>query len=321
MANYNPKMLSMFGQSASIFGVALPEIAKRNDKVVVLSADMSTPAGLDKFKSKFPDRFYNLGIAEQNMIGTAAGLSSEGYIPVCVAQACFLSMRDYEQIRQFCGYMGKKAILIGLSSGFSLSYFGQTHYAIEDIALMRTIPDMTIMAPSDALEAVKDFEEALDLNGPVYIRLFGSTGIPTIYDSKSEFKPGKGNILRQGSDLQIIATGSMVKTALDIADALEDRGISTSIVDMNTIKPLDEGIINQNAKLIVSLEEHLSSCGLGAVIANFLSSQQGSPRLLKIGVDNYSSVIGDYNFMLRNSGLSKEQIVEKILDTSINSEP
>lgn len=314
MASYNPKMLSMFGQSASVFGMALPRIAKENDKIVVLSADMSTPAGVDKFKSLYPDRFYNLGIAEQNMIGTAAGLSNEGFIPVCVAQACFLSMRDYEQIRQFCGYMGKKIILVGLAAGFSLSFFGQTHYAIEDIALMNTIPNMNVIAPCDGVEAVEAFKKALDIKGPVYLRLFGGTGIPAIYDDKKEFTIGKANIIRQGHDVQLIATGSMVKTALDVADNLEDKGISSSVVDMFTIKPFDEAAVDLSSRLIVSLEEHLVSCGLGSSIANFLASKTNHPRLLKIGISNYSTSVGDYNYMLRENGLLQEQITERIIN-------
>lgn len=312
MVKYNPKMMAMFGQSASIFGMALLEIAKDKTNIIALSADMSTTAGLDKFKAAFPDRFYNFGIAEQNMVGAAAGLASEGFLPVCTAQSCFLSMRDFEQVRQYCGYMGKKIIFVGLHSGFSLAFLGKTHFALEDIALMRSVPGMTVYAPCDAMEAVKAFEAAIDNDGPSYIRLFGGTGSSSVYTSDFGYKTGEANVLREGSDVQIIAAGSMVSVALSAADVLQSDGIQASVIDMHTIKPLDENAIDLNAKLIVTLEEHFLTGGVGSAVADVLACRSNHPRLLKLGVKNLDFRIGDYNYLLSKAGLTKEQVAEGI---------
>lgn len=315
MSENNPKLLSMFGQAASIFAVALPKVIEFHPNIIALSADMSTAAGLDKFKATHPENFYNLGIAEQNMIGVAAGLSVEGFLPVCTAQACFLSMRDFEQIRQYCGYMQKRMILVGLLAGFSLSFFGKTHFALEDIALMRTIPGMTILSPCDALEAKKAFETALEMDGPVYIRLFGGTGVPVVYENDFDFNVGKTSELRAGSDVQIIATGSMVSSALKVADLLKEKSISASVIDMYTLKPLDKNVISSDAKLIVTIEEHNIVGGLGSAIAEELSTRTQHPALLRFGVKDFNFKIGDYNYLLEENGLMPEQIANKILQS------
>ena len=151
----NFKLMSMAGQGGSAFGLALIELMKERTDLMVLSSDMSTPAGLDKFKAAYPDHFMNMGIAEQNMIGTAAGLTEEGYKCACVAQACFISMRSFEQVRQYCGYMQLPLVIIGIGSGVSLQYMGNTHYAIEDLAIMRVLPGVEVLSPADAGEAVQ----------------------------------------------------------------------------------------------------------------------------------------------------------------------
>ena len=171
----NINFLSMAGQGGSAFGVGLMSLIQEHPEIMVLSSDMSSPAGLDKFKASYPDHFMNVGIAEQNMIGIAAGLSNEGFRPICVAQASFISMRSFEQIRQYCGYMKLPLVIVGIGSGLSLQYMGNTHYAIEDIALMQSIPGMTVVAPCDSLEAMKALEAAVIDNHSVYLRFFGGT--------------------------------------------------------------------------------------------------------------------------------------------------
>ena len=205
-----------------MFGIVLPEILKERNDIKVLSADMSTPAGLDKVKKEFPRNYINVGIAEQNLIGMASGLSDEGHKCICEAQACFLSMRCFEQVRQFCGYMGIPLILTGYGSGFSLTFMGNTHYALEDIALMRTIPEMVILSPADSLEAAQAFESALNLDKPVYIRMFGGTGVPSVLPEDYKFELGKASLLRDGKDVNIVATGAMVKQALDASRILDE---------------------------------------------------------------------------------------------------
>ena len=181
MNKFNSRAYCRLGQSGSVFGMELMEQAQ-NYNFKVLSSDMSVVAGLDRFKREYPQNFYNVGIAEQNLLGVAAGLDSEGYKTIAVAQACFISMRSFEQVRQYLGYMGGKVMCVGINSGFSLTFFGNTHYAIEDIALMRSIPNMTILSPADAGEAVKAFETALKVDGPVYLRLSGSLMTPIVYN-------------------------------------------------------------------------------------------------------------------------------------------
>lgn len=310
--NLSAKVLSSFGQGGSAFGITLLNLMKEQDNIMVLSADMSTPAGLDKFKSTHANHFLNLGIAEQNMIGVGAGLTDEGYKVISVAQACFISMRCFEPVRQFLGYMHSKQILIGIGSGFSLTFMGNTHYALEDIALMKTIPDMTVIAPSDAMQAMKALEAAVHKDGPVYIRLHGGTSLPIVYEADFKFEIGKAINLRSGKDLQIVATGSMVSIALKVAEQLAEEGISTSVVDMHTIKPLDKEVLDMNTPVIVSLEEHRIVGGLGDSVGSYLSQYTSHPKLLKIGVEDKFSVIGDYPYLMDENGLSCSKIVERI---------
>ena len=306
MENYNAKLMAMVGQSASIFGMALLELASLRDDIIVLAADQSTPAGLDKFKATYPDRFYNVGIAEQNMIGIAAGLADEGYLPICVAQSCFLSMRAFEQIRQYVGYMQKPILFVGLFSGFSTTFMGNTHYSQEDIALMRTIPGMQVLSPADGMEAVKCFEAAVENREPAYIRLWGKTGSPILYESDYKYEIGKAVLLREGKDIQLVATGSMVVQALEVAKLLSEIGIESDVIDMHTVKPIDTSLLNSN-KQIYSIEEHSVIGGLGDAL------RESGFRIHKIGIEDRFSNVGDYNYLLEQNNLSKEKIKETIL--------
>ena len=310
----NFKLMSMAGQGGSVFGISLIELMNQRSDLIVLSSDLSTPAGLDKFKTAFPDHFMNMGIAEQNMIGTAAGLAEEGYKPICVAQACFITMRSFEQVRQFCGYMQIPMVIVGIGSGVSLQYMGNTHYAIEDLALMRTIPGMEVIAPCDSYEAVKAFEYAVNSNHPVYIRLFGGTAIPTVFNEEVEFDGAKAIKLRNGADVQIIATGSMVGNALKVAEELATEGIETSVVDMHTVKPVDKEAIELDKKLIVTLEEHNIIGGLGSAFADVLSQQTEHPKFLKLGIDDRFVPVGSYKYLLQQCGLDIESIKKTIID-------
>lgn len=312
----NVKLLSMAGQGGSAFGITLMELMKERDDIMVLSADMSTPAGLDKFKAAYPDHFMNVGIAEQNMIGIAAGLADEGYKVICVAQACFITMRCFEQIRQYAGYMGIPMILVGIGSGLSLQYMGNTHYALEDIALMRTIPNMTVMAPCDALEASKVLESAVNSNGASYIRFFGGTGIPAVYQTDIDFDQSKSISLREGKDVAIFACGSMVKQALQTANLLFEQGIDCEVIDVHTIKPFDGSILDKckEKKLVVTLEEHRLTGGLASVISDCLKERNISTELLKLGVDDCFPLPGSYTYMLEQCKLSIEEVSKSIIN-------
>ena len=310
----NVKLLSMAGQGGCAFGVGLMNLIQEHQEIIVLSSDMSTPAGLDKFKSAYPEHFMNVGIAEQNMIGIAAGLANEGYKPLCVAQACFITMRCFEQVRQYCGYMGLPIVLIGIGSGLSLQYMGNTHYAIEDMALMQTIPGMTVTAPCDSLEAMKALEAAVIYDRPVYIRLYGGTGIPAVYQEDYGFEMGKAVSLRNGEDIQIRATGSMVGNAIKVAEELCQEGISASVMNMHTIKPLDESAIDLQKKLIVTIEEHNVIGGLGSAVENVISTLSNKPKLLKTGVQDCFMPVGGYNYLLEQAGLNMEKIKSNIIE-------
>lgn len=309
----NFKLMSMAGQGGSVFGISLIELMNQRSDLIVLSSDMSTPAGLDKFKTAFPDHFMNMGIAEQNMIGTAAGLAEEGYKPICVAQACFITMRSFEQVRQYCGYMQIPMVIVGIGSGVSLQYMGNTHYAIEDLAVMRTIPGMEVIAPCDSYEAVMAFEYAVNSEHPVYIRLFGGTAIPTVFNEEKTFVCGKSIKMREGGDIQIVATGSMVGNALKVAEVLAAEGVEASVVDMHTIKPLDAAAIEYDKKLIVTIEEHSVIGGLGSAVAEVLSQHTTHPKLLKLGVNDRYLPVGSYKYLLQQCGLDIETIKNEII--------
>lgn len=312
---FNARIYSKLGQSGSIFGLSLIDQVK-NYSIKVLSADMSSPAGIDRFKTMYPDDFYNVGIAEQNLIGIAAGLASEGFKSIATAQAAFISMRSFEQVRQFMGYMQNNMIVIGISSGFALTFFGNTHYALEDLNLMRGVPNIIVLSPADAGEAVKAFEAALEINLPVYIRLTGSLNNPIVYKEDFNFKIGNANIIREGCDIALIGTGSMVHMAIKAAELLKQKeDISTTVIDMNTLKPLDTMILDKikNHKLIVTVEEHSIIGGLGTAVLEYISENEGYPELLRLGVKDKFSSVGDYQYLLGENRLLPEQIAEDIL--------
>lgn len=311
----NSRVYSKLGQSGASFGVGLFEALKSSPELIVLSADMSTTAGLDRFKTMYPDQFYNVGIAEQNLIGIAAGMSSEGKKVIVTAQAAFVSMRSCEQVRQYMGYMHSNIIAVGIGAGFSLTFFGNTHYAIEDISIMRSIPGMTVLSPSDAGQAAKALVAAIELNAPVYIRFTGTLNCPIVYHDDYKLEVGKAIQVKTGTDITIIATGSMVYNSLKAAEVLEKEGLSVQVIDMHTIKPLDIDILKKcrESKFYVSVEEHNIVGGLGTAISEFISSQNNFPSLLRLGVMDSFSHPGDYDFLLKQNRLQPEQIAEDIM--------
>lgn len=300
------KQMAMFGQAPSLFGLCLPKLIETHPEIIVLTADQAYPAGLDSFRAKYPDHFMNVGIAEQNMIGVASGIAETGRRPVCVAQACFITMRAFEPVRQFCGYMGISLILVGISSGFGLTLMGNTHYALEDIALMRTVPGMTVVCPANPLEAVEAFEKALVSDGPVYIRLNG------FKETQLPMDKGEGPVLHKGDDVNIITTGSMVANALKAAEILQEQGIGARVFNATTVAPLREEAFESNARLTVTVEEHRLVGGLGDAVAARIAENGSETRLLKIGVSTAYPHPGSYRYLLEQSGLLPEQIADRI---------
>jgi len=313
----NARMYSKLGQRGS-FALTLEEIAAQDDELMVMTADLTTLTGLTRFKEKFPDKLLNIGIAEQNMIGIAAGMAKEGKTVFATTYSNFLAMRSYEQIRIHLGYMNFNVKVVGSGSGLAMGMSGNTHYGIEDIALMRAIPGLVVVSPADGGETMKAVKEAAKYPGPVYIRLSGSMNAPIVYPEKYPFELGKSILLRKGTDVSIIATGTMVHESLMAANLLQENGVSASVIDMHTIKPLDKIAINdacRDVKLIVTVEEHSVIGGLGGAVAEYLCAMPSVPRQLIIGIPDVFQKVGDYQYLLEQNGLTGSQIAEKIMDT------
>ena len=306
---------SMLGQRGSIFGQAVLEAAQEDEKFMLLTADLATLSGMTKYIDKYPNQFYNIGIAEQNMIGIAAGLAAEGFHPCATTYATFITMRSCEQIRHFCGYMKEKIIVVGSGAGLSQGFAGNTHYTIEDLAVMRSIPNITIMSPADGASAVKQFELARKAEGAVYMRLTGNLNCPMVYKEETNFEIGKANLLKEGKDVAIYAVGTMVSTAMKAAALLEEKGVSATVYDMFTVKPIDSEAVKsaKKYKLAVTIEEHNKMGGLGAAVAEVMTEQTGMPRLLRCGIHDSFDLACDYDGLLAQNRLTPELLVEDIV--------
>lgn len=309
----NIKLWSKMGSRAVFGGVAAPELAAENANILFLAADVATSAGLARLQAASPEKVLNTGIAEQNMIGLAAGLASQGFLPFAMSFAPFATMRCADQIRLCMGYMGKNIKVVGLASGLAMGINGPTHLGYEDIAIMRAIPGIALLSPADSTETVKATLAAAAWEGPLYLRLSGGLNNPIVYDSDYNFQIGKAIRLRDGGDVAIIATGTMVAASLKAAELLAGDGIQASVTDMHTIRPLDtDAILNGvGAKLVVTIEEHSASGGLGGAVAEFLSGIGGSPKLLRLGLNSYPAA-ASYEYLLESCGLTPKQIAESI---------
>lgn len=303
--------------SCGAFGVAALELPEINDKSVVLTADLCTFSGLDRFKAKYPDRLYNVGIAEQNMVGIAAGMAKEGFVPFATTYATFASMRCADQIKVSMGYMKLPVKLVGMTAGYSVGILGATHIAVEDIAVMRSIPNVTILSPADCTATIKAVYAAAGTDTPVYLRLSGTMNNPVVYKEDFDFEIGKAITLREGTDIAVIATGTMVYNSLKAAEKLTETGVSVKVVDMHTITPLDEEAVKSacSAKLIVTVEEHSVYGGLGGAVAEALSLERNKPPHLIIGVSGDYPHAASYPYLLEQAGLTADQIALKIQKT------
>ena len=312
----NIKIWSTIGARATL-GIAALELAKEIDNLMVLTCDVSTSAGLDRFRKTYPEKYLDLGIAEQNMIGVAAGLASENFNVITTTFAPFQTMRCCEQIKVNLGYMEQKICMVGIASGLALGTLGYTHCCIEDVGILRSIPGITIISPADSLETVKALEAAVKSETPSYLRLTGSSNNPIIYNKNYEFKIGKSITLREGKDITIFCAGAMVHKSLEVAKILESKNISTKVVNMHTIKPIDKMAIEEacNSKLIVSVEEHNIIGGLGSAIAEYKSSLKKSPKQLFLGIKDTYSKGGNYKFLQEKHRLTSNQIVKDILNS------
>lgn len=314
LTKQNIRIYSLLGSHRTFGQIAL-DFPKIDDKIIVMVADQCSPAGLEYFNTQYASHYYNVGIAEQNMIGIAAGLAKEGFKPFVTAQATFATTRCYDQIKINMGYMNFGIKLVGLSSGLAIGQYGATHMSIEDIALTRAIPNMVILSPADCTETAKALLMAAKDNRPTYIRLSGWMNNPIVYKEDYDFEIGKAITLKEGVDIAVIATGTMVYNSLKAAKILEGQGISVKVVDMHTIKPLDiETVLAcSRTKLLVTVEEHSVIGGLGSAVAEVLSLQKEKSQQLIIGIADHYVKQGEYNYLVDNVGLSSEKIADKIL--------
>ena len=318
MIAFNPmnvRIWSMLG-SCGAFGQAALELPEVDDRVVVLTSDLCVFSGLERFKGKFPDRLYNVGIAEQNMVGVAAGFAREGFIPFATTYAAFASMRCADQVKVNMGYMGLPVKLVGLTAGFAVGALGATHMSLEDVSVMRAIPNVTVLSPADCTATVKAVMAAATCPGPVYLRLSGPMPNPIVYKGECPFEVGKANVLRDGTDVTVIATGSMVYQALKAAELLEGDGVSAEVVDMHTIQPLDVEAVSRAAgrKLIVTVEEHSVVGGLGSAVAEQLARLPRHPRLVRVGHEGRYPLAGSYADLIRSDGLDAEGIRGRVVE-------
>lgn len=293
------------------YGEAVIEAAENNPNVIVLSADSSSGSGLGSFPGKFPDRHFEFGIMEQGVIGFASGLATTGKIPVFAAIAPFVTARPYEMFRNDLGYMNQNVKVVGRCCGLTYDTLGATHHSIDDVAIIRTIPGVTIINPGDPVTIKKGVHAMIDHVGPCYMKI-GSPKMPVLYPDDVEFVLGKGIVMQDGKDVTLIGTGTVLSKAVDATRLLEKEGISVRLIDMHTVKPLDRDLILKAAKetgRIVTIEEHFVAGGLGSAIAEILS-QEFPVKMKMIGISDKYASNGPYEDLLAQHGLQGHQIAE-----------
>ncbi len=296
------------------YGKALVELGAQYPNLVVLDADLAAATKTSMFQQAYPDRHIDCGIAESNMVGIAAGLATAGKIPFVSSFAMFAAGRAFEQVRNSVGYP-RLNVKIGAShAGITVGEDGASHQCNEDIALMRAIPDMVVVCPSDALEAAEATKAAVAYDGPMYLR-FGRSPVPIINDRPDyKFELGKGVVLKEGDDLTIVATGICVESALSAAEKLKADGINAKVINIHTIKPLDEDLIIAAAKetgRVVTVEEHSVIGGLGSAVCDVLS-EKAPTRVLKIGINDVFGESGSAQILVEKYGLDGKGVYAKI---------
>ena len=300
------------------YGNALAELGAEHKDVVVLDADLAAATKTGVFKKAFPERFIDCGIAESNMMGVAAGLATTGLVPFASSFAMFAAGRAFEQVRNSIGYPHLNVKIGATHAGISVGEDGATHQCNEDIALMRTIPGMVVLSPADDVEAKAAVKAAYEHQGPVYMR-FGRLAVPVINDRPDyKFELGKGVVLREGKDLTIIATGLPVSNCLEAAEKLAADGIDAKVINIHTIKPLDEELVVAAAKetgKVVTVEEHSVIGGLGSAVCDVLA-EKAPTKVLKIGVNDTFGESGPAVELIRKYGLDTDSIYEKIKEFS-----
>lgn len=294
------------------YGDTLVELGRTNPDVVVLEADLSKSTKTEAFSKAFPERFFNIGIAEANMMGIAAGFASCGKIPFASSFAIFCTGRAWEQIRNTIAFSGLGVKMVGTHGGVSVGADGCSHQAIEDFALMRAIPGMTVIAPCDGPEARRAVLAVAEAAGPAYLRM-GRAKVPTITSEDAPFEIGKGIVMRDGKDVTLVACGAMVSSALEAADALSGKGIDAAVIDMHTIKPIDADLLREYAEktgAVVTAEQHVLQGGFGSAVAEALVQEVCVP-IEMVGLDNTFGQSGDPDVLFTYYHLTATDIAKK----------
>lgn len=296
------------------YGKALAELASLNENVVVLDADLSKSTKTADFKAVCPERFFNMGIAEGNMMGVAAGLSTCGKVPFVSTFAMFAAGRAFEQIRNSICYPKLNVKVCATHAGLTVGEDGASHQTVEDISLMRSIPNMVVISPADAVETEAAIKAIAEYNGPCYVRL-GRAAVNVINDANTyKFEIGKGVVLSEGADITIVATGIMVDTALEAKEILAKEGIAAKVINIHTIKPIDSNLLIEAAKetgAIVTVEEHSVIGGLGSAVSEVISETYPTP-VLKVGVKDVFGESGKPEELLKGYGLTSDEVVKKV---------
>lgn len=304
----NARSWSRFGARAT-YGAAMLALAGEHPNVYAASADLVSSSGLERFARSYPERVVNTGISEQNLIGVAAGMAKEGAVVFASSFAPFISLRAGEPLRMNLGYMQMNVKAVALGSGVSMAHLGNSHYGLEDMAVMRAIPGLTVLCPADGAEIHQAVFAAAAHQGPVYLRLTGAAPLPVVYQEDYSFEIGKAITLRRDAlqpDIALIACGSMVYHALEAAALLAEQGKTCAVVNMHTVKPLDTGAIDDllGAKQLVTVEEHSAVGGLGAAVAEYLAPLPQRPPHTLLGLPDTFGKSGSYEWLLERYGLT-----------------
>ena len=297
------------------YGVMLNELANDHDDLVSFAADVVNSANLGDFAKQHPDRAFNAGISEQNMIAMAAGLAREGANVFVTSFAPFVSLRVYEAIRTIVCYMDLNVKIAALSSGFSLGVQGASHYALEDIAIMRAIPNLLVLSPADTTEMAKMMEYLATYDGPAYLRLTGLPGSAGVYKADYEYDVGGLSVMREGEDVGIIATGTLVNESIRAARLLSRSGINAGVINLSTLNPVNAEAIAaacRRYKLVLTVEEHSIVGGIGSIVSEALAATDSHPRLVRLGTTDSNQIAGNYAFMMEKNGLTAKAIAERI---------
>jgi transketolase len=308
-------MINELKDPRKTFGEAVIEAAETNQNIVVLSADSSSGSGLGDFRKKFPERHFEFGIMEQGVTGFASGLATTGKIPVFAAIAPFVTARNFEMFRNDLGYMNQNVKIVGRSAGLTYDQLGSTHHSIDDVAIIRTIPGVTVINPGDPVTIKKAVRAMIKHVGPCYMKI-GSPPMPVLYEEDVDFTLGKGIVLNEGHDVTLIGTGTVLSKAVAASKLLEEAGVSVRLIDIHTIKPIDRDLILSAAKetgKIVTVEEHFITGGLGSAIAE-ITSREYPVKIKMIGIGDYYASNGPYEELLRKYGLQPDQIRDTVIN-------